>query len=143
MDGKRFDAFAKGVFSQITRRRAVGSLAGGTLVTLGLADPEAAYTAKSKKCKGGCGLCEKCDKGSCKRNNNGKKACKAGKCKTTTGATCTSTEGGLTFSATCQSDSRCCLPTGSPCALLCPNPALPCPACCNAFCRVLQGGLCD
>lgn len=80
------------MFGQITRRRAIGGLTGGALVTLGLADPEEAYTANSKKCKGGCDVCEKCDKGICHRNNKGKKVCKPGKCKSTTGATCT-TEG--------------------------------------------------
>jgi len=144
MDGERFDAIARGVFSQITRRRAIGGLTGGALVTIGLADPEEAYTAKSKKCKGGCDVCEKCNKGSCRRNNKGKKVCKPGKCQTDTGAICTATEGGLTFTATCQSDERCCLPSNSSCSALCPNSALPCPACCNTFCNVIipGGALC-
>jgi hypothetical protein len=144
VDGKRFDAIARGVFSQVTRRRTLGGLAGGALVTLGLARPEDAYTAKSRKCKGGCDLCERCDKGSCRRNNKGRKVCTPGNCEPTPGEICTTTEGGLTFTATCQADNRCCLPTGSPCVTLCPNPSLPCPACCNTFCRSLaQGGTCS
>ena len=122
MDGKRFDTITKGVISQLNRRRALGGLTGGALVTLGLADPDAAYTAKSAKCKGGCGLCERCDKGSCRKKKNGRKVCRPGKCKTDTGAFCTATEGGLTYNATCQSDERCCLPTGSSCSGVCPNP---------------------
>jgi len=141
MDGQRFDAITKGVISQINRRRALGGLTAGALVTLGLADPEAAYTASSPKCKGDCGLCQRCNRGSCKKNNRGRKVCKAGKCQTDTGAICSTTEGGLTFSATCQSDQRCCLPTGGSCSGLCSNPNLPCPACCNTFCNVtIPGG---
>ena len=136
MDGKRFDAIAKGVFSEVNRRRAIGGLTGGALVTLGLVDPEAAYTAKSPKCKGGCGFCERCNRGSCRKNKQGRKVCKPGKCEADTGATCTRTEGGLTFTATCQADERCCFPTGTSCSGLCPNQNLPCPACCNTFCNV-------
>jgi hypothetical protein len=41
MDVDRFDAIAKAFISTIDRRRSVGSLLGGTLALLGLADASA------------------------------------------------------------------------------------------------------
>lgn len=81
MDARRFDAIAKALISETSRRRTLGGLLGGALAALGLAAPDSADAAKSGTCKKECGLCEFCQKGKCKRTRSGTKRCKKGKCK--------------------------------------------------------------
>jgi hypothetical protein len=139
MDGERFDALAKDLFRGATRRRTMGSLLGGALLAIGLADPEAAYTAKSPKCPRKCGPCKKCDQGKCHKNKSGKRRCSPGKCQPhhgKVGKTCT--DDGIT--GTCQSDGRCCRALNVNCADVCAiSVNVSCTACCSEVCN---GGLC-
>lgn len=139
MDAERFDAIAKALTSESTRRRTLGGLAGGALVALGLADPEDAWSQKSGTCPSTCGLCERCDEGRCRRNRRGKKRCRAGKCKVNTGGLCYDPV--TDVSGTCQSDARCCLTPGTRCSRHCAsNSRLFCNACCSGNC--LNDGFC-
>ncbi|MDQ3692459.1 MAG: DUF1554 domain-containing protein [Chloroflexota bacterium] len=78
MDAKRFDAIAKVLITETTRRRPLAALLGGTLALLGLAHPDDGAAA-SGKCKPTCGTCRRCKKGKCKKTKRGK-TCKKGKC---------------------------------------------------------------
>lgn len=95
MDGATFDVLAKSLTAATSRRRTLTGLLVGTLGLLGLADPDEAWSAKSGTCKPKCGECENCDKGTCKKTNNGKK-CKKGKCTPKANGTACSGDG------TCQ-----------------------------------------
>jgi hypothetical protein len=80
MDSNRFDAIAKSLITEMSRRRTLGGLVGGTLGVLGLGGADEIQSAKSGKCKQTCGLCEDCAKGKCRKKKSGKKVCKAGQC---------------------------------------------------------------
>lgn len=56
-----------------------GVLGGSVLARLGFF-PEEVFAAKSGRCKTPCGVCERCDRGKC-RKQNGKKRCQRGRCK--------------------------------------------------------------
>ncbi|HEU5432639.1 MAG TPA: hypothetical protein VFU81_13310 [Thermomicrobiales bacterium] len=102
MDGRRFDAFARRLSSDLTRRRVVGLLGGAALGVALAAGKDDASAGNKKRCPGGCGVCQRC---------------KRGKCKPHAGAACGA--GGK------------CLANGS-CALVCKTPAdcpAPCPGC--------------
>ena len=54
MDADRFDAMAKTLISETSRRRTLGSLLGASLAALGLTHPRETR-AKSGRCKPKCG----------------------------------------------------------------------------------------
>ncbi len=107
MDGNRFDALAKTLIAATNRRQTLGALLGGALAARGLAAPDDAAAARSRRCKRKPGECEVCKKGKCK-NKNGKKKCKAGKITPkANGTACTNPRG----NATCQ-NGTCTCPRG-------------------------------
>ena len=78
VDAKRFDAIAKALIFETSRRRTLGGFLFGALGLLGLADRDDA-AAKSGKCKPTCTACQTCKKGKCTKTKHGKR-CKKGKC---------------------------------------------------------------
>jgi hypothetical protein len=80
MDANRFDAIAKAIVAESSRRRTLAGLLGGALAALGLAAPESADAARTGNCKPECGECQVCKKGKCRRTKSGRKRCKKGRC---------------------------------------------------------------
>lgn len=78
MDSGQFDSFTRSLITAGSRRRALATAFAGSLGLLGLTQPN--DTEAGGKCKFACGECGFCRKGKCKKTNNGKKKCKAGKC---------------------------------------------------------------
>jgi len=98
MDANQFDAIARALVVQASRRRTLALVFGGALGLLGWAEIEA---SKSRKCKPACNECQYCQKGTCTKKN-GKKTCKAGKCKPQgEGNSCTAPTGGTCKSGVC------------------------------------------
>lgn len=106
MDLDRFDTIARTLNGTRSRRGALGALLGGAFGRLGLA--ETAAKRKSGRCKPTCDECFTCDKGKCRKNNQGQKVCKKGKCKPkATGAPCTTFLSGRCQNGTCVPTSTC------------------------------------
>lgn len=122
MDGADFDTLTRAVGTLTTRRLALAALLGGAFGRLGPAD--IAAKRKSGRCKPTCGECHTCDKGRCRKNNQGEKVCKKGKCKPkATGAPCTEFRSGRCQNGTCVPTSTCPATTSQ----LCPGgPAVAC-----------------
>jgi hypothetical protein len=142
MDADRFDAMARALLSETSRRRTLGSLLGGTLAALGLTHSHETR-ARSRRCKPECGECETCKKGECKRKN-GQKVCKKGKCRPKADGTACS--GGRV----CQAGTCGCASGREFCGLSCgccvPNApvsgALPSRHRCSASSECCDGGAC-
>lgn len=117
MDVKRFDADAKALIAETTRRRTLGALLGGTLVALAEIAADNIASAKSRKCDPKCDECHECTKGRC-RKHNGKKACKPARCKPkASGIPCMALTGG----AACQKGICSCLDGLTNCNGSCKN----------------------
>jgi hypothetical protein len=147
VDETRFDAIAKTLGTQTTRRLTFSAFIGGALGFLGASDASGA-------CDRDCGECHTCKKGRCK-TKNGKKKCKKGKCeKRTDGTACSIPTGGTCENGSCRclngtteidgqcfgrcplgqqrdpASAVCCIPSGTgPCTLGAD------PTCCKRFCE--------
>ena len=81
MESARFDVLSRRIGEASRRgllRRTLGFFAPTALMAI-LGTPDAADAAKNGRCKPACGICQRCQKGKC-RKKNGKKRCKKGKC---------------------------------------------------------------
>jgi hypothetical protein len=135
MEDIPYDAVVRKCGAVTTRRLTVGALLAGALGRLGLGEvnakrgkrkntngrdgqtrmgdatgrgSRAAAAAKSGSCTPGCGACQQCKQGKCRKTNSGRKRCQMGMCLAAgTGTACTPATGG---SGTCQAGS--CVPVG-------------------------------
>lgn len=100
MDADQFDTLTTRLGAHLTRRRGLGLLSGLGIASLGVADHAEAKKRKKKKKKRKtpCGLCETCQKGTCKPIS-GQKVC---------GAACVA-------SNACCTDGLPGCPAGTPC----------------------------
>jgi hypothetical protein len=149
MEDTLFDELARTFGAAPTRRLMVGTLLGGALARLGLGavnakqgkrentngrdgqprtgeatgrGARAAATAQSSRCTPGCGVCQQCKPGKCRKTGSGKRKCKKGTCTLLTGTTCTLATGGAGI---CQAGT---------CVLPCPGGATDC----SGVCKNLQ-----